>query len=83
MYGTSISKSHPMSLPSCPGAGVAGGEGPGRWEGAASPCGRHLLPRGRLPSSREWATISFASFLIYLMSKKINQADSHPGGFEP
>lgn len=30
MFGTSISKSHPMPLPSCPGAGVAGGEGPGK-----------------------------------------------------
>lgn len=26
--------------------------------------------------------ISIASFLIYLMSKKINQADGHPGGSE-
>lgn len=58
-------------------------EGPGGWEEVASSCSWRLVPRGRLPSSREREMISFASFLIYLMSKKINQADSHPGGFEP
>lgn len=72
MCGTSRPKSHPMSL------------------------GRGVREVGRSCTSLQPAShatwqvtkqlrvmISFASFLIYLMSKKINQADSHPGGFEP
>jgi len=65
-------------------APVLGGSGAGTkcWEGAACPCAQCLVPRGRFPSSCERMAISIASFLIYLMSKKINQADGHPGGSE-
>lgn len=70
----------PALLPSTPGARRAGTRS---WEGAACPHAWRLEPRGRFPSSWERTTLSFASFLIYLMSKKINQADSHPGGSEP